>query len=67
MDVRKRITEGKSVRVVPMADAIGVSPSTLYEWIKKGEVRAYQLGASKIIPAEEGARLLNIGQDAVAA
>lgn len=62
--IRQAIEEGKGVRVRLVADALGVSPNTVYQAIKRGEVRALGIGRAKRVAPDEARRLLGIEEPA---
>lgn len=56
--VWERVKQGKNVRVRPLADAIGVTPSTIYGWINEGKLEALRFEGTVSIPAHVAQRLL---------
>ncbi len=59
-ELRQAISEGRSVKVAPLAKAAGVTPGALYAAVREGEVRAVRIGSAVRIPAREAARLLGL-------
>lgn len=54
------ITEGRGVKVRLLADALGVTPNTIYTAIKRKEIRALEIGRAKRVAPDEARRLLGM-------
>jgi excisionase family DNA binding protein len=59
--IAEAVADGRGVRVRLVADALGVSTQTVYQAIKRGEVRALGIGRTKRVAPEEAVRLTGIG------
>lgn len=57
-DIFARISQGKNVKVRPLADAIGMSVGGLYQAIERKDVKAVTVGRAVLVPAHEAKRLL---------
>ncbi len=60
MNVRERVALGRSVRVPPLAEEVGLPDSTIYAWIKAGKLKAIRFENTLLIPASEARRLLDV-------
>ena len=61
MNVRDEVSQGRSVRVRPLARETNTAPSTIYAKIARGEIKAIRMGRVIIIPPEVAGPLLGIG------
>ena len=59
---RDSASERLALSVTEVALALGLSRSSVYQMIRRGELRSVKLGARRVIPASEIARLLGTGQ-----
>ncbi len=61
-ELRETIAQGRGVPVRLLADAVGVTPTTIYALVQRGELRAYRIGEAVRIVPTEAARLLGLEQ-----
>jgi DNA-binding Lrp family transcriptional regulator len=68
MDVRLReaLEQGRGIPIRPLADALGVTPNTIYQAIKRHEIKVFEVGRSKRVTPAEGRRLLAMVESAAA-
>jgi hypothetical protein len=59
------LENGWGVPIAPLAKAIGVTPPSIYNAIKAGEIEAYEVGRSKRVTPAAARRLLCIPAEAV--
>jgi excisionase family DNA binding protein len=52
------VTQRRAFRVEAFCDCYGPSRSTVYKMIRDGKIRTVKVGGLRLIPAEEGERLL---------
>lgn len=53
----KRTYSTENLTVAQFADAVGVCPNTVYNWVRDGRVRSAKIGHLRRIPATEFKRL----------
>jgi hypothetical protein len=59
--IREAIAQGWNVRVPPLAREAGTCAATIYNGIKRGEIRAIWIGPNTVrVPADEARRLLGL-------
>lgn len=58
--VRERVSQGKSVRPRALADAMDVSPATVYAWISDGKLEAIAFEGIISIPSHAARPLLGM-------
>lgn len=56
MDAKKTYST-ENLTVAQFADAVGVCPNTVYNWVRDGRVRSAKIGHLRRIPATEFKRL----------
>jgi len=61
--LKQAIEEERGVKIRHLATKLGVTPNTVYQAIKRGEVRALIIGRAKRVPPEEARRLLGLEQE----
>jgi len=67
MTVRDEVAAGYPAKVRPLAKAMGVSHSLVYEMISRGEIAARRVGQRRlVIPNGEARRLLDMDASAAA-
>lgn len=51
----------RAFKMDDFCDIFGPSKSTIYKWMREGKIRTVKVGGTRLIPADEGERLLREG------
>ncbi len=65
--LQEAIEKGWGVPISPLAKALGVTPPSIYNGIRSGQIEAFEVGRAKRVTPAAARRLLRLDQETGAA